>query len=1296
MQQTCNFLAKTATSQQRSTIEMAFKQEDFDSLRHREASLAEELKNLCDEDGREADVTKSAKIIHHLGVVYRQRSPDKIALVRSAVLYVAALVRKPDDSDKILAALNDLGCHLLKLADAKCTVAMLAEKVSEVTWQVYDMRKRAQTKLQEIDQLLDSEFAGRQKKIDLMESLQLDLCKSYTKIMNGIMNFCISAKGKPPCKYALAGMGSLARKDITPYSDFEHVILLEDAVQSQPGYENILEYFRWLSVLFQFVIVCLGETMIPCINLPCLKDWFYDGFTNRGICFDGMIPHACKFPLGRPATPTKPWSTELIKPVREMLLYLECDEDLKNGYHLADVLNKTCFVSGSTVVYEEFRNGVTEYHQKLTCYQLRKQVAEDVRLFNPISSLTNSERQLNIKRVVFRTTTVFISTLARFYNLEAGSNFDVVRDLGRRGKLDHEFVHCLLYSNAIACEVRLQLYLRRQRQDDCFDGSHSSDDLEIPIVQLMGPTPAVVYFQSAIKLQRFVCETIGLKCNPYIQQIAQLDKLLTCFWLRLREGAMLEAEKLLSAPFQQGKNASVALAIVSEIGEYFFRQGSMTKAFKCYQLLDCTFHSKEHAAFCLNRKARCLQYNRKFQEALQLFMKELSIRKQIPGTNSYNTDPDILFCYSNIGMCYFDLKVYDKAVEYFNVAKTVSQTLEPFKSTEEIADCENMIAKCMFEQMRYAAALEHHGKELKIRQDICGLDVGAAVNADIARCCFEYAQTYFVLSDFSKALDLYAKSRTIWSLLATAKALPASKSMQLKTPNKSRCGLTKHQHSGEYLEEEFVISTEVSDEKRYPLSISDEHCVEHRNVQLHEINVPLHVNTNSTKTLDVGVEIQSEREVEQRDVSTEQHRQAIPQIETGKSKQIPPLCVNCVPGCCSTFSSVAEECSSMEADETDAFKCNIAVCTKMIGRCLFQLKRYQEATECFEQELRVRKQVSREQTTDPAIALCFVNKAGCLLKLGQVVEAINLLETAINIYARSTEAVAQNNLPECLRMVGVCLFEEKRYQEAMTQFQRELEMRDVTHRNEDSQRSFKELVQCLSINGKCLLCMKQYEKALKHYEDELSIRERDCERSAADRVAFCLLNIAQCHVGLKRFREAVGVCGKAKTIWKAVGRKGGGTQAAGSKIAAKNTAVCFQIIGECLNELKQHSDAIKQFKKELYIRKRVSADQSADQDIARCSTMIGVAYFELHMHEKALKYFRLAERIYSNCSGRNAKINFAECIKMAGLCLYGLEKYDEAIREFYDELNFRMEHVAVDTAIALCHSNLDFCRRRLL
>ena len=94
-------------------------------------------------------------------------------------------------------------------------------------------------------------------------------------------------------------------------------------------------------------------------------DWFYGDVAPNGISFDGFMPHACKTPLGRQQpTKNKPWKTELIKPVSEMLKCWSSEKDLKNGYHLADILTQTCYVFGDKETFDDFEEGVSSKLEK--------------------------------------------------------------------------------------------------------------------------------------------------------------------------------------------------------------------------------------------------------------------------------------------------------------------------------------------------------------------------------------------------------------------------------------------------------------------------------------------------------------------------------------------------------------------------------------------------------------------------------------------------------------------------------------------------------------------------------------------------------------------------------------------------------------------------------------------------------------------------------------------------------------------------------------------------------------------
>ena len=63
-------------------------------------------------------------------------------------------------------------------------------------------------------------------KVEIIERLPHKITADYTNIMAKLAEDCKKIMGEAPCTFAIIGMGSLARKEITPFSDFEHVIVL--------------------------------------------------------------------------------------------------------------------------------------------------------------------------------------------------------------------------------------------------------------------------------------------------------------------------------------------------------------------------------------------------------------------------------------------------------------------------------------------------------------------------------------------------------------------------------------------------------------------------------------------------------------------------------------------------------------------------------------------------------------------------------------------------------------------------------------------------------------------------------------------------------------------------------------------------------------------------------------------------------------------------------------------------------------------------------------------------------------
>ena len=449
-----------------------------------EKNLQKQLRELCDLKGRETNPDQSAVVLNNLGLLYRCKSPDKTSLIQSAALLNAAIVRQPAN-EKFQNDLKDLCKYVLEFANASDKDADLLQNLNSAATQTEKMRNTVKKRLNTIKKVPNSDdetvTLTRQKTFAKdIQLLQRQIAIDYQSVMAYISRKCIQAIGEPPCNYALVGMGSLAREEITPYSDFEHIVVLQNLEnKTEAEIEKCKEYFRWYSVLFHIIVINLKETYIPKVCVPCLndglnspKDWFWDKITPSGISFDSMKPLGSKIPLGRTQhTKQKPWTTELIKPVDEMVKYLDVDEDLKNGYKLGDILTRTCFVEGDERVYQHFSDKVDlmlKMNSAARQSSFLKQLEEDLENFDLYENLIMfvEINDINIKQVIYRSITLFVSALGRLHQINKNSAFDIIEQFFTENIfLDYTSTK-MKNAVAVACHLRLVHYMNKKRQQD--------------------------------------------------------------------------------------------------------------------------------------------------------------------------------------------------------------------------------------------------------------------------------------------------------------------------------------------------------------------------------------------------------------------------------------------------------------------------------------------------------------------------------------------------------------------------------------------------------------------------------------------------------------------------------------------------------------------------------------------------------------------------------------------------------------------------------------------------------------
>ena len=721
--------------------------------------LAQQLKQICDEDGKEKNVRNSALLLHSLGKEYQSETPDMFSLIRSAALYNAAILRRPYNVDEIENDLKQLCKLVLQEAKAKIQNADLIAKSKEVKQNITTWRDETEKQLltqQKISATVPVNELRRLEtaKIHDMRRIQEQITQDYIRIIADIAAFCEQVMGEAPFVFAIAGMGSLAKKEATPFSDFEHIILLsKSAKKVGRSYEKKLNYYRWFSVIFHIVVINLQETILPSVAINCLNNdfsnlgnWFYDGFTTRGISFDGMMVHACKFPLGLQEPPnTKPWKRELIKPVDEMLSYLSVTANLKNGYRLSDVLTKTCFVYKDKEIFDEFHHGVAQ-KQKYDIENgdaeksIKSELAEDLSKFSVRTSLSKLKREenLNVKRIVYRSSSLFISALGKINKVYAESSFEIIEELARKKVLSKDIEHMLMYAVAIACEIRLRWYFENKQQCDEIKTNASS-----MLLSMVGEASTKKFFLIAYALQCDLAKRIKLKkkyfySNPHLFCLA-VDQ---CF-----------------AEYQRLRNFPLDSSNITVSNERFYSFDDCLQAMELSHVSEsCNRLLHENNVKNIQDFAIKLFRSGLYDDALECFDLAMRLRnvlppsEQTPGQNELREVQNTAVGenYFFMGQCMRALGNEENAFQYFEKSMQIFQ--------QEMADSTNAqhwIGRCLLQTKNHQQAFKLFTKCLKITKEH-SVDVNA--DNEIAVRNYWVGVCLVKMNNFSEATRYFEKS----------------------------------------------------------------------------------------------------------------------------------------------------------------------------------------------------------------------------------------------------------------------------------------------------------------------------------------------------------------------------------------------------------------------------------------------------------------------------------------------------------------------------------------------------------
>ncbi|XP_078685810.1 uncharacterized protein LOC144918704 [Branchiostoma floridae x Branchiostoma belcheri] len=426
--------------------------------------------------------------LRKLGAVYVRRgeqTKDGQDFAKATALYNAALARNGDRQLLIDSIKETERLFLYHTVGIDCKPAPYETDIQHKT-RLEKYRAEVKVRLDTIhkdhnpyqydeDDPLVKEV--EKKRAESVRGLFRDIARQRKDFIKDLVEECIKTIRPPPCQYAMVGLGSQATELVTPYSDLEFAILVEENKDSP---EN-KKYFLNLTCYLYLKIINLGETILPAVAIKSLDDfysgffgdsWFYDSVTPRGFAFDGAMPWASKTPLGREKTEKKP-AVSLIQTPTGMAEFQQYDIALAHGYHLSSTLRNVSYLAGDQTLVEEYMARVI---QELNTLDKNGEapVAGKFAWFSLLHTLLEhrdqepTDRPLDVKKRIYRFPTVAVMNLGLLGGVYAASVWDTIKEMEEAGVVSKENAHHLLVLVSISGELRLRTYLELGGQKENF------------------------------------------------------------------------------------------------------------------------------------------------------------------------------------------------------------------------------------------------------------------------------------------------------------------------------------------------------------------------------------------------------------------------------------------------------------------------------------------------------------------------------------------------------------------------------------------------------------------------------------------------------------------------------------------------------------------------------------------------------------------------------------------------------------------------------------------------------------
>ncbi|KAI8503675.1 hypothetical protein Bbelb_186460 [Branchiostoma belcheri] len=1208
----------------RRYIQMADRENgDLDAA---EQNLAAALKLVHDRS--KPNKAKEADCLCRLGDVYVERGKrtgEGRKFTQAAALYNASMARTDGDKQNIVTTLQETERQFLKntcnLDCEPCPYSSALDHRKELD----NLRGRAKSQLETIHrehnpyQYDEDDPVVREVETKRAEAIK-NLFKSITvdrrEFIQVLTDECMAKLGPPPCKYAFIGLGSQATELVTPYSDLEFSILIEEGKDDD---DDTRRYFLNLTHYLHLKIINLGETILPAMAIPSLndflsedpaKDWFYDSVTPRGFAFDGFMPWASKTPFGRDETKKQP-PVSLIQTPAKLAKYQHLHIALAEGYHLSDILRRVTYLTGDESLVNEYMDRV---NQSIDSSPVLSRLSAILILEDNIQQIENVEptgELLNVKKEIYRFPSVAVDVLSICCGITIPSVWEMIEELHKTQRISHEDAHHLTVLISISAELRLRTYIANGGQKDRLSpltemknskmDKHDVDDTFVQSVFYIPHSKMLFrYYYTAIPLKRCIADTVAKEnTTTKIFPTAIFDTSSLTKGRMTRQLLQLDAsvQHLDVALEEAGSDEEKQFDILFEIGNVNYMCGDYEKAIIYYQRAlsvgnssyeNTKVHYNIHIAALYANIGACWSELGDQKKAISYYEQSLNMKKAIYGETTEHAD--IASSLNNIGACWSKLGDQRKAITYYEQSLEIMKAIYgETKPHPDIATSLNNIGKCWSELGDQRKAIWYYEQSLKMRKAIYG---ETTEHPDIATSLNNIGTCWTKLGDQRKAITYYEQSLKIMKAIYGETTPHPDIATSLHNIGACWRELGDKRKAISYYEQSLKMKKAIYGE-----------TTEHPNIASSLNNIGNCWN-------DLGDQRKA--------ISYYEQSLKMTKAIYGKTKPHP----------------------------------DIASLQNNIGTCWSELGDQRKAISYYEQSLKMRKAIYGETKPHPDIASSLHNIGKCWSDLGNPGKAIWYYEQSLKMMkAIYGETMPHPNIATSLNNIGTCWSKLGNQRKAMSYHEQSLKMRKAIY-GETTEHP--DIATSLNNIGACWTKLGDQRKAISYYEQSLKMMKAIYgETKPHPDIAASLNNIGACWSDLGDHWKAISYYEQSLEMRKAI---------YGETTPHPDIAGSLNNIGTCWSKLGDQRKAISYQEQSLEMKKAIYGETTPHPDIASSLNNIGKCWSDLGGQRKAMSYYEQSLKMMKAIYGENTlHPNIAVSLSNIAACWKELGDYSKAM-----------------------------------